>query len=173
MESCINAHEKIPDRGRHADSAFGAWVLATNIAVAQEAHTITPAQPQKIVKFVDTIGAKEEFPAPTAQNLGISEDPNLVLPVTVVVTNDHKVYFCRSELNPTDYIIWVRTADKESSYMFLTHADLKLVRAVHLRNNGFPDVLNSLQHKCRRFIKTRYWRWARTSTTRAEIPSRG
>jgi hypothetical protein len=45
--------------------------------------------------------------------------------------------------SPADYIIWVRTADKESSYMFLTHADLKLVRALHLRANGFPDVLNS------------------------------
>jgi hypothetical protein len=121
----------------------GALVLATNVAVAQEAQLITPAQLQKILKFLDTIGGKEEFPAPTAQNLGLSGDPNLALPVTVVVTNDHKVYFCRSELNPTDYIIWVRTADKESSYMLLTHADLKLVRAVHLRNNGFPDVLNS------------------------------
>ena len=120
-----------------------AWVLATNVAVAQEAQLITPAQLQKILKFLDTIGGKEEFPAPTAQNLGVSDDPNLALPVTVVVTNDHKVYFCRSDLNPSDYIIWVRTADKDSSYMFLTHADLKLVRALHLRNNGFPDVLNS------------------------------
>ncbi len=120
-----------------------AWVLATKVAVAQEAQLITPAQLQKILKFLDTIGGKEEFPAPTAQNLGLSGDPNLALPVTVVVTNDHKVYFCRSELNPTDYIIWARTSDKDSSYMFLTHADLKLVRALHLRSNGFPDVLNA------------------------------
>jgi hypothetical protein len=27
--------------------------------------------------------------------------------------------------------------------MFLTDANLKLVRALHLRANGFPDVLNS------------------------------
>ena len=65
------------------------------------------------------------------------------LPVTVVVTDNHNVYFCRSELDPTDYIIWVRTSDKDSSYMFLTHADLKLVRALHLRNNGFPDVMTA------------------------------
>jgi hypothetical protein len=96
------------------------------------------AQLQKILKFVDTIGGKEEFPGPTAQNLGISSDPNQALPVTVVVTDNHKVYFCRSELNPTDYVIWVRAADKESSYMFLTHADLKLVHALYLRNNAFP-----------------------------------
>ena len=120
-----------------------AWVLATKVAVAQEAQLIAPAQLQKILKFLDTIGGKEEFPAPTAQNLGLSDDPNLALPVTVVVTNDHKVYFCRSELNPTDYIIWVRTGDKDSSYMFLTHPDLKLVRALQLRNNGFPDVMTS------------------------------
>jgi hypothetical protein len=128
-------------------SFLAAAVLVTWIvgswAAAEEARPISSAQLQKVLTFVDTIGAKEEFPAPTAQNLGVSDDPNLVLPVTVVVTNDHKVYFCRSELNPADYIVWVRTADKESSYMFLTHADLKLVRALHLRANGFPDVLNS------------------------------
>jgi hypothetical protein len=115
----------------------GSW------AAAEEARPISSAQLQKVLTFVDAIGTKEEFPAPTAQNLGVSDDPNVVLPVTVVVTNDHKVYFCRSELNPADYIIWVRTADKESSYMFLTDANLKLVRALHLRANGFPDVLNS------------------------------
>jgi hypothetical protein len=49
--------------------------------------------------------------------------------VVAVVTDDHKVYFCRSELNPADYIIWARTADNESSYMFLTRSDLKLIRA--------------------------------------------
>jgi hypothetical protein len=121
----------------------GAWVLATKVAVAQEAQLIAPAQLKKILKFVDTIGGKEEFPAPTAQNLGLSDDPNLALPVSVVVTNDHKVYFCRSELNPTDYIIWIRAWDKDSSYMFLTHPDLKLVRALQLRNNAFPDVMTS------------------------------
>ena len=124
-------------------AAIFAMSLTGALAAAEEARPISEAQLQKILKFVDTIGGKEEFPAPTAQNLGVSDDPNLALPVTVVVTNDHRVYFCRSELNPTDYIVWVRTADKDSSYMFLTHADLKLVRAVHLRNNGFPDVLDS------------------------------
>jgi hypothetical protein len=121
---------------------FSMWLTGT-LAAAEEALPLSPAQLQKILKFVDTIGAKEEFPAPTAQNLGVSGDPNQVLPVTVVVTNDHNIYFCRSELNPTDYIIWVRTSDSDSSYMFLTHADLKLVRALHLRINGFPDVLTA------------------------------
>jgi hypothetical protein len=121
---------------------FSMWLTGT-LAAAEEALPLSPAQLQKILKFVDTIGAKEEFPAPTAQNLGVSGDPNQVLPVTVVVTNDHNIYFCRSELNPTDYIIWVRTSDSDSSYMFLTHADLKLVRALHLRINGFPDVLTT------------------------------
>ncbi len=128
---------------RFLAAAIFAMSLTGALAAAEGIGPISAAQLQKILKFVDTIGGKEEFPAPTAQNLGVSDDPNLALPVTVVVTNDHKVYFCRSELNPTDYIIWVRTADKESSYMFLTHADLKLVRALHLRNNGFPEVLNS------------------------------
>ena len=48
-----------------------------------------------------------------------------------------------SDLNPADCVIWVRAADKESSYMFLTHADLKLVRALYLRNNAFPEVLDA------------------------------
>ncbi len=87
-------------------------------------------------------GGKEEFPPPTAQNLGISSDPNQALPVTVVVTDNHKVYFCRSELNPADYIIWVRAADNDSSYMFLTHTDLKLVRTLYLKNQAFPQVLD-------------------------------
>jgi hypothetical protein len=117
--------------------------MITTWVVAEEARPLSAAQLEKILKFVDTIGGKEEFPGPTAQNLGISSDPNQALPVTVVVTDNHKVYFCRSDLNPADYIIWVRGSDKESSYMFLTHADLKLVRALYLRNNGFPDVLDA------------------------------
>lgn len=115
--------------------------LAGTWAAAEEARPISAAL-QKILKFVDTIGGKEEFPSPTAQNLGVSSDPNQALPVAVVVTDDHKVYFCRSELNPADYIIWVRAADKESSYMFLTHADLKLVRTLYLKNQAFPQVLD-------------------------------
>jgi hypothetical protein len=112
-------------------------------ASAQESSPISPAQLQKILKFVDTIGAKQEFPPPTAQNLGLSSDPNQVLPVVVVVTDDHKVYFCRSGLNPADFIIWVRAADNESSYMFLTQADFKLIRAMRLRNQAFPDMLDA------------------------------
>jgi hypothetical protein len=111
-------------------------------AMAEEARPISAAQLQKILKFVDTIGGKEEFPPPTAQNLGVSGDPNQTLPVAVVVTDDHKVYFCRSQLNPADYIIWVRIADKDASYMFLTHADLKLVRTLYLRNQGFPQIMD-------------------------------
>ena len=121
----------------------GAWVLATNATLAEEAPPITAAQLQKILKFVDGIGAKEQFPAPTAHSLGISGDANLALPVIVVVTDDHKVYFCRSELNPTDYIIWVRTPDKEASYMFLTHADLKLVRTLYLHEGAFPQTVDA------------------------------
>jgi hypothetical protein len=123
-------------------AAVMAMSIAGTWAAAEEARPLSPTQMQKILKFVDTIGGKEEFPAPTAQNLGVSADPNQALPVTVIVTDDHKVYFCRSELNHDDYIIWVRVADKESSYLFLTHPDLKLVRAVHLRNAGFPDVID-------------------------------
>jgi hypothetical protein len=117
--------------------------LAGTWAAAEEARPISAAQLQKILKFVDTVGGKEEFPPPTAQNLGVSNDPNQALPVAVVVTDDRKVYFCRSELNPADYIIWVRAADMESSYMFLTHTDLKLARTLYLKNQAFPQVLDA------------------------------
>jgi hypothetical protein len=112
-------------------------------AFAQESSPISPAQLEKILKFVDTIGAKQEFPPPTARDLGLSTDPNKTLPVVVVVTDNHKVYFCRSTLNPTDYIIWSRNADAESSYMFLTHADLKLVRALYLHEQAFPRTVDA------------------------------
>jgi len=89
-----------------AMSMASTWTMGATWAAAEEARPpISAAQLQKILKFVDTIGGKEEFPPPTAQNLGISTDPNQKLPVTVVVTDDKKVYFCRSELNPSDYII--------------------------------------------------------------------
>jgi len=89
-----------------AMSMAGSWAIAATWAAAEEARPISAVQLQKILKFVDTIGGKEEFPPPTAQNLGVSTDPNQTLPVTVVVTDNHKVYFCRSEFNPADYIIW-------------------------------------------------------------------
>jgi hypothetical protein len=117
-------------------------LMTAGMSAAQDAPPMSPAQLQKILKFIDTIGAKEEFPPPTAQNLGVSTDPNQTLPVTVVVTDDHKVYFCRSDLNPADYIIWVRVADTDGSYLFLTHADLKLTRTVHLQSAAFPEVLD-------------------------------
>jgi hypothetical protein len=123
-------------------------VLAPGIfASAEEAPPISPAQLQKILKFVDTIGAKQEFPPPTAQSLGISGDPSQTLPVVTVVTDDHKVYFCRSQLDPTDYIIWSRTGDKESSYLFRTRADFKLIRALYLHNETFPLVVDSTSNQ--------------------------
>jgi hypothetical protein len=117
-------------------------LMTAGMSAAQDVPPISPVQLQKILKFIDTIGAKEEFPPPTAQNLGVSSDPNQKLPVTAVVTDDHKVYFCRSDLNPTDYIIWARVGDTDSSYLFLTHSDLKLTRTVHLQSAAFPQVVD-------------------------------
>jgi hypothetical protein len=116
-----------------------AIVCAGTCAVAQDGPLISPAQLQKILKFLDKIGGKENFPAPVAHDLGLSDDPTMDLPITVLVTNDHKVYFCRSDLDAKDYIIWVRMPDNVSSYMFATHADFKLNRALLLRAAGFPQ----------------------------------
>ena len=62
-----------------AISLSGSSITTANFAAAEEARPLSAAQLQKILKFVDTIGAKEEFPPPTAQNLGVSGDPNLAL----------------------------------------------------------------------------------------------
>jgi hypothetical protein len=112
-------------------------------ALAQDAPPISSAKLQKILKFVDTIGAKQEFQAPTALQLGFSTDPTQTLPVALVMTNDHTVYFGRSELNPADYVIWARTPDNKASYMFSTHADFKLIRALYLRDDAFPDIVDA------------------------------
>ena len=147
-------------------AAILAMSMASTWASAQEARPpISAAQLQKILKFVE-----EEFPPPTAQNLGISSDPNQALPVTVVVTDNHKVYFCRSELNPADYIIWVRAADNNSSYMFLTHTDLKLVRTLYLKNQASLRCWMSRQRRSRPSIKTPWRRWAKTSIRCTENP---
>jgi hypothetical protein len=121
-----------------AAAAVLTMAMAGPLAAATDAPPMSAVQLQKILKFVDTIGSKQEFAPPTAQSLGLSKDPAQKLPVTVVVTDDHKVYFCRSDLNPADYIIWVRLPDNKTAYMFLTHADLKLVSAIYLRTEAFP-----------------------------------
>jgi hypothetical protein len=111
------------------------------LAVAQETPPMSPAQLQKILQFVDTAGVKQMFPPPTAHDLGLTDDWSKALPVTMVVTTDTKVYFIRSELNPNDYIVWLRGADDETSIMFLTHPrDLKLASALYLRLNDFPQT---------------------------------
>jgi hypothetical protein len=132
-----------PQMKRLLAAAVVTILSAGMLTWAQEARPISAAQLQKILKFVDTIGVKQEFPPPTAQNLGISNDPNQTLPVVAVVTDDHQIYFCRSTLNPADYIIWARTAGNDSSYIFLTRSDLKLARALYLRNEKFPEVVDN------------------------------
>jgi hypothetical protein len=119
-------------------AAFLTLLIAATFASAQEAPPISAAQFQKMQKFLDTIGSKETFSAPAAQNLGLSNDVAQDLPVVVIRTNDRTVYFCRSELNPADFIVWFRVPDNASSYMFATHADFKLMRALYLHTDAFP-----------------------------------
>jgi len=118
-------------------------MFTAGVAAGQEAPALSEAQFHKLDGFIDSIGAHQEFPAPTAQNLMLSDDPNLALPVLMVVTDDHRVYFARSQLNRNDYIVWARTKDKTTSYMFSTRADLKLVRALYLKENRFPQPVDA------------------------------
>ena len=83
-------------------------LVSGGFALAQTAPFISSAELQKILRYVDTIGSKKNFPGPTAQSLGLSKDPGQALPVTVIMTNDHRVYFCRSDLDQNDYIILLR-----------------------------------------------------------------
>lgn len=124
-------------------------LIAAGMATAQEAPSISAPQFQRILKFLDTIGAKTTLAPPTSQNLGLSDDPKAALPVVSIRTNDRKVYFSRSELNPDDYIVVVRGPDSTYSYMFLTHADLKLVRGLYLEINDFPKDADITSPKVR------------------------
>ena len=118
-------------------------VLMTGfIASAEEASPLSPADLKKLLTYVDTIGLKQTFPAPMAQNLGLSQDEKQDLPVVSVVTDDHTVYFCRSGLDANDYVIWVIGSDKKSSSMFVTHQDLKLVRALYVKAEAIPQLQN-------------------------------
>lgn len=116
---------------------------AATCASAQEAPPISTAQFHKMQRYLDTIGAKDTFPAPTAASLGLSGDVAQALPVVMVWNKEHTIYFCRSKLDPADYIVWTRVADdKAASYMFSTHADFKLVRALYLHSDQFPQPKN-------------------------------
>lgn len=124
-------------------TALLAVLTATTVASAQEAP-ISKAQLQKMQKYLQTVGTKTTFPAPTAASLGLSSDVSQLLPVVMTGTSDQTIYFCRSELNPADYIVWVRVAnDKTASYMFSTHADFKMMRALYLRAEKFPQPVDT------------------------------
>lgn len=123
---------------RQTIAALTIVLISATLACAQEAPPISAAQIQKLLKSVDTIGAKQTFPAPTAQSLGLTPDPLLALPVVMIVTDDHSVYLARSEINRSDYIIWVRTPDNTASYMFATHPDFEPTHGLYLRANDFP-----------------------------------
>jgi len=117
-------------------------LVSDGFASAQTATLISSAELQKILRYVDTIGSKKNFPGPTAQSLGLSKDPGQALPVTVIMTDDHRVYFCRSDLNQNDYIILARMPGNGGSYMFSTNANFALGHALYLPVNDFPRVEN-------------------------------
>lgn len=133
---------------RIADALFAilitasAVLVATSFGFAQDASPLSPSDLKKLLGYVDTIGVKQTFPPPMARNLGLSQDEKQDLPVVSVATNDHKIYFCRSELDAKDYIIWAIGSDEKSSSMFVTHDDLKLTRAMHMRAEAIPQLQN-------------------------------
>ena len=128
-------------------------IMTAGALTAQEAPPVSPAQLKKILKFVDTIGVKQEFPPPTAQSLAISADPKQALPVVAVMTDDQSVYFCRSQLNADDYIIWAHVADTDTSYIFSTRLDLKLIRAVYLDGSKPQQLIDSASSQLQRIYK--------------------
>jgi hypothetical protein len=123
--------------------ALIALVMTGFVAAAEEASPLSPADLKKLLTDVDTIGSKQSFPAPMAQNLGLSQDAKQDLPVVSIVTNDHRIFFCRSGLDAGDYVIWVIGQDEKSSSMFVTRKDLKLTRALYMRNETAPQLQNT------------------------------
>ena len=118
-------------------------LMAASAGFAEEAPPLSPADLKKLLGYVDTIGVKQTFPPPMARNLGLTQDEKQDLPVVSVTTNDHKIYFCRSELDAKDFIIWVIGSDEKSSSIFVTHQDLKLTRAMHMRAEAIPQLQNT------------------------------
>jgi hypothetical protein len=116
-------------------------LMTASLGSAEEAPPLSPADLKQLLSYVDSIGVKQNFPAPMAKNLGLSSDEKKDLPVVSIVTNDHRVYFCRSGLDAKDYIIWVIAPDQKSSSMFVTHQDLKLTRALYLHADAVPQLL--------------------------------
>lgn len=119
-----------------------ALLAVGSVASAEELSPLSQADLRKLLAFVDSIGAQQVLPPPVAKNLGLSDDEKQELPVVSVVTDDHRIYFCRSSLNAKDYIIWVIGSDQKSSSMFVTHDDLKLVRAMYMRTETIPQLQN-------------------------------
>ncbi len=140
-------------------------ILASGtLASAQDTPPISPAQLQKLLKFIDVIGAKQEFPAPTALSLGVSDDPSKVLPVLAVVTDDHKVYFCRSQLDPADYIIWSRTEDKNRPISSAPAPTSTWSALCTCATDSFPRQSTATPPRSRPSIKAPWRRWLKTST---------
>jgi hypothetical protein len=135
--------------------SFAAAVLmifsVATSAAGQEAPLISTARLQKLLKFADAIGTKEELAAPIPIYLGLSTNPFQALPVVSVVTTDHQVFFCRSRVNPKDFVIWAHIGN--TSYMFSTHADFKLIGAIYLEENEVPKVEDVNSSKVRSVYK--------------------
>jgi pseudouridine-5'-phosphate glycosidase len=122
--------------------ALLAALMTASIASAEAASPLSSADLKKLLTYLDSIGVKQNFAAPMANNLGLSQDEKQELPVVSVVTSDHKIYFCRSSLNAKDYIIWVIGAHEKSSSIFVTHDDLKLTRALYMQAEKIPQLQN-------------------------------
>jgi hypothetical protein len=113
---------------------------SASLGFAEEAPPLSQADLKQLLTYVDSIGVKQTFPAPMAKNLGLSSDEKKDLPVVSIVTNDHRVYFCRSGLDAKDYIIWVIGSDQKSSSMFVTREDLKLTHALYMYADKVPQM---------------------------------
>jgi hypothetical protein len=122
--------------------ALLAVLMTASLATAQDKSPLSPADFNALLGYVDSIGLKQSFQAPMAKNLGLSQDEKQDLPVTCVVTNDHKIYFCRNGLDAKDYLIWVIGANQKSSTMYVTHKDLKLSRALSMHAKAVPQLEN-------------------------------
>jgi hypothetical protein len=115
-------------------------LMTASLGFAEDAPPLSSADLKQLLTYIDSIGVKQNFPAPMAKNLGLSPDDKKDLPVVSIVTNDHRVYFCRSGLDTKDYIIWVIAPDQKSSAMFVTHQDLRLTRALYLHADATPQL---------------------------------
>jgi hypothetical protein len=112
-------------------------------AFAQTAPAISSAfsaaQFQKLLRLIDTAGAKDSLPAPRGSMLGLGTDSKGDVPCVEVDTGDDRYSLARSAVDPKEFMV-LADAGNDTAYLFSTHADFRPIKAIVLHAAENPKV---------------------------------